>query len=167
MENILKHQYDLIRSSRQNLFAFFEEIPFEKLHEKVPGFGIDSMMKAHIHAADSYRYWIGSFAAKEDPAEFSDISTDIIKKADVEKDREIFDSVDEAVLKFLEDYHNHWLEEIEHKVEWRETPLSLTPLFLISHTTTHENHHKGQIVAMARHLGYNPPRDERLGSLFS
>ncbi|HET7657537.1 MAG TPA: DinB family protein [Bacillales bacterium] len=167
MTNILKHQYDLIRASRQNVFAFFEEIPLEKLHEKVHGFGIDNMIEAHIHAANSYRYWIESFATKQDPAEFSDISTEVIKRADVQKDREIFDSVDEAVYHFLDTYQASWLEEIEHEVDWQDTPLRLTPLFLYSHTTTHEIHHKGQIVAMARHLGFNAPKDERLGSLFA
>ncbi len=36
-------------------------------------------------------------------------------------------------------------------------PLSITPLWLLTHTETHEFHHKGQIVSMARHLGYTPP----------
>ena len=31
-------------------------------------------------------------------------------------------------------------------------PLSTTPLWLLTHTETHEFHHKGQIVSMARHL---------------
>ena len=33
-------------------------------------------------------------------------------------------------------------------------PWSITPLWLLTHTETHEFHHKGQIVSVARHLGY-------------
>ena len=47
--------------------------------------------------------------------------------------------------------------QIANEVKWQEKPWSTTPLWLLTHTETHEFHHKGQIVAMARHLGYNPP----------
>jgi uncharacterized damage-inducible protein DinB len=76
----LKQQYDWIRSVREVLFTFLEEIPLHTLHETVPGFGISTIIGAHM---------------------------------------------------------------------------------------THEFHHKGQIVSMARHLGFNPPADDRLGALFS
>lgn len=167
MENIMKHQYDLVRSVRQHLFGFMEEMPLEKLHERVPGFGIGRMIEAHIHAADCYRFWIGSFAFQQKPSEFADTPERVIANADVRKVREIFDSVDETVEKFLDRYNSRWLEEIENVVEEGDKPVRLTPLFLLSHAETHEFHHKGQIVSMARHLGYNPPADERLGALFA
>ncbi|MCU5378655.1 hypothetical protein OCA08_16075 [Bacillus cereus] len=104
MLHILKEQYNLISSTRETLFSFLEEIPLEKLHSTVPNFGSGSIIKTHIHVADCYRYWLGSFAFKQ-----------------------------------------------------KKEPWSTTPLWLLTHTETHEFHHKGQIVSMARHLGYNPP----------
>lgn len=65
MLHILKQQYNLISSTRETLFSFLEEIPVEKLHSTVPNFGSGSIIKTHIHVADCYRYWLGSFAFKQ------------------------------------------------------------------------------------------------------
>ena len=65
MLHILKQQYHLISSTRETLFSFLEEIPLEKLHSTVPNFGSGSIIKTHIHVADCYRYWLGSFAFKQ------------------------------------------------------------------------------------------------------
>jgi uncharacterized damage-inducible protein DinB len=131
MPDIMKYQYELIRSVRQHLFDFMEEMPLEKLHETVSGFGIGKIIGAHIHVADSYRYWIGSFAFQQKPSEYADTPISVIENADVKKAREIFDSVDETVERFLERYQSCWLEEIENEVDLRDTPLRLTPLFLL------------------------------------
>ncbi|MEH6996494.1 DinB family protein, partial [Neobacillus drentensis] len=42
--------------------------------------------------------------------------------------------------------------------------LSITPRKLLLHTITHECHHKGQIVAMLRQMGYEPPNTDVLGT---
>ena len=39
-------------------------------------------------------------------------------------------------------------------------PWSTTRIWLLTHTETHEFHHKGQIASMARHLGYVPPNTD-------
>jgi len=167
VSDALQLQYKHVRTVRQHLFGFMEEMPLEKLHEKITGFGIGKIIVAHIHVADCYRRWIDSFAFQQKLADFSNTSTDVIENADVKKVREIFDSVDEIVERFFEEYQSRWLEEIENEVEWSSKPYRTTPLFLISHVVTHEFHHKGQIVSMARHLGYNPPVDGKLGGLFA
>lgn len=40
----------------------------------------------------------------------------------------------------------------------------MTPRKLFMHTVTHEYHHKGQIMAMDRQLGYEPPNTDVLGT---
>ncbi|WP_420491140.1 DinB family protein [Neobacillus drentensis] len=40
----------------------------------------------------------------------------------------------------------------------------MTPRKLLLHTITHECHHKGQIVAMLRQMGYEPPNTDVLGT---
>ncbi|EAO54139.1 hypothetical protein RBTH_08368 [Bacillus thuringiensis serovar israelensis ATCC 35646] len=65
--------------------------------------------------------------------------------------------VDENVQRFLDEYYDRWLENIANEVKWQKEPWSTTPLWLLTHTETHEFHHKGQIVSMARYLGYTPP----------
>lgn len=78
-----------------------------------------------------------------------------------------FAEVDELVQRFLYEHDNRWYEPIEQDESWQGYPKAPTPLLLFTHTVTHEFHHKGQIVSMARHLGYPPPADDRLGGLFT
>lgn len=57
-------------------------------------------------------------------------------------------------------------EAIERAIPWREggETISITPGKLLMHTITHEFHHKGQIVVMARKMGYEPPNTDVLGT---
>lgn len=157
MSEILVHQYGYVRRTREILFSFLEEIPVEKLQVPVPGIGHSSILRTHIHVIDCYRRWLGSFAFNERWADFKDTPDYDVEHSDVKKVRDRFREVDEIVQKFLAEFKDRWLENIENEVGWMEEPLSVTPLFLLTHTQTHEFHHKGQIVSMARQLGYNPP----------
>ena len=151
MSEILEQQYGYIRRTREILFSFLEEIPVQKLHENLPGFGNRSILKTHIHVVDYYRRWLGSIAFNERWADFRDTTDFDIEHSDVEKVRDRFKEVDEIVQKFFHEFNDRWLESIENEVGWMEQPLTVTPLFLLMHTESHEFHHKGQIVSMARH----------------
>jgi len=58
--NVLKQQYNLIRSTRNTLFNFLDGVPLKNLHTTVSGFGSGSIIKTHIHVADCYRYWLAN-----------------------------------------------------------------------------------------------------------
>ncbi|MGG2015249.1 DinB family protein [Bacillus sp. S10(2024)] len=156
MLDVLKQQYSFISSTREILFAFLEGIPLQKLHSEVPNFGSGSIIRTHIHVADCYRYWLGSFAFNKKRADFSFTTDYEVEHLDIEKVRARFELVDEIVQRFLDEFNGCWFENIANEVKWQKEPWSTTPLWLLTHTETHEFHHKGQIVSMARHLGYNP-----------
>ncbi|MBO1582523.1 DinB family protein [Bacillus sp. XF8] len=160
MLDVLKQQYSFIRSTREILFTFLEEIPLQKLHSTVPNFGSGSIIKTHIHVADCYRYWLGSFAFNQKRADFSFTTDYEIEHSNVEKVRIKFELVDEIVKRFWDEFNARWFENIANEVKWQKEPWSTTPLRLLTHTETHEFHHKGQIVSMARHLGYSPPNTD-------
>ncbi|PFZ02581.1 damage-inducible protein DinB [Bacillus pseudomycoides] len=160
MLDVLKQQYCFIRSTREILFTFLEEIPLQKLHSTVPNFGSGSIIKTHIHVADCYRYWLGSFAFNQRRADFSFATDYEIEHSNVEKVRARFELADEIVKRFLDEFNARWFENIANEVKWQKEPWSTTPLWLLTHTETHEFHHKGQIVSMARHLGYIPPNTD-------
>ncbi|MBV7509765.1 DinB family protein [Bacillus sp. sid0103] len=155
MKDVLKQQYSFIRSTRQTLFAFLEGIPLQKLHKTVPNFGNASIIRTHIHVADCYLGWLGKFALKQNDFSFATVYD--IEHSDVKKVRNRFELVDEVVQQFLDEFNSRWFDNIANQVKWQKEPWSTTPLWLLTHTETHEFHHKGQIVSMARHLGYNPP----------
>jgi uncharacterized damage-inducible protein DinB len=157
MFDVLKQQYDFIRSTRETLFTFLEGIPLQKLHTAIPNFGSGSIIRTHIHVADCYRYWLGSFAFKQKRSDFSFATDYDIEHSDVKNVRERFGLADEIVQRFMDEYNSRWFEIIENEVTWQKEPWRTTPLWLFTHVVTHEFHHKGQIVSMARHLGYNPP----------
>lgn len=160
MLDVLKQQYSFIRSTREILFEFLEQIPMKDLHAQVSGFGAGSIIKTHIHVADCYRYWLGSFALGQKRADFSFATDDEKEHADVQQVRDRFTLANEAVDQFLDTYSSRWLESIANEVKWQKEPWSTTPLWLLTHTETHEFHHKGQIVSMTRHLGYVPPNTD-------
>ncbi|GMK46807.1 DNA damage-inducible protein DinB [Paenibacillus glycanilyticus] len=162
---ILRQQYDWISSVRQNMFAFMEELPPQKLHQVLPDFGRGTIIRTHLHVVDCYRFWLESFAFKK-LNEHKDFSMDEIESADVKYVRERFAEVDELVQCFFNEYYNRWSEPIEQDEGWTGYPQKPTPLLLLTHVETHEFHHKGQIVSMARYLGFPPPADDRLGGLF-
>lgn len=165
MLDILQQQYDWIKSARENLFSFLEEIPSDVLHQTVPAFGHGTILRTHFHVADSYRFWLGSFAFKK-ISEHRETTVHEIEHADVKDVRDRFKEVDEIVERFLNAYYDRCFEPIEQGDEWQGYPRRPTPLLLLTHAVTHEFHHKGQIVSMAKHLGYPPPADDRLGGLF-
>lgn len=166
MLEALRQQYEWVRAARNNLFAFLEELPARILFQTIPDFGHGTIMRTHLHVVDSYKWWLESFAFKKID-EHSDISVHEIDGADVKFIRERFAEADELVQRFLDEYRDRWFEPIEQDESWQGYPKAPTPLLLLTHTQTHEFHHKGQIVSMARHLGYPPPADDRLGGLFT
>jgi len=160
MLDVLRQQYSFIKSTRGILFEFLKQIPLQELQTVVPGFGSGSIIKTHIHVADCYRYWLGSFALGQKRADFSFATDYEIEHGDLQQIRDRFVLADEAVERFLDIYNSRWSENIANEVKWQKEPWSTTPLWLLTHTETHEFHHKGQIVSMARHLGYEPPNTD-------
>ncbi len=152
MSELLAGQYDLVRKTRQSLFAFLESVPVDSLHSEVPGGGFGTIARTHLHAAGCYMHWLGGFAnIRSKPAYPTE---EEICSADVAVLRHWFSISDEVVDEFLHAYGNHYTELIFNE---SEGPMGLTPLWLMTHAMTHEFHHKGQIVALARQLGYAPP----------
>lgn len=160
MSNVLRQQYEYIRSTREVLLSFLEEIPVEVLRSNVPNFGIGSILRTHIHVADCYGWWLGTFAFGRKREDYAFATDGEVASADVQWVRHRFEGIDEVVQRFFNEFDSRWFEVISRDVDWRQEPWSTTPLWLLTHTETHEFHHKGQIVSMARTLGYVPPETD-------
>ncbi|MBM6618013.1 DinB family protein [Bacillus suaedaesalsae] len=155
MSDSIKVQYDYIKNTRNVLLSFLEQLPKHVLHEVVPNFGFGCIINTHIHVADCYQYWLGTFGLRVEGLSFA--TKEEIENADVNWVRERFDKVDLIVQTFIEKYSSEWTMNISGNVKWQAEPWKTTPLWLITHAETHEFHHKGQIVTMARQLGFEPP----------
>lgn len=54
-------------------------------------------------------------------------------------------------------YRNDINAPVTGRVRWQEEPITFSALWLFTHTTTHEFHHKGQIALFGREFGYPTP----------
>lgn len=149
--SVLKRQYGLVKNSRELLFEFCENLGPDDYVKVLEDFGWGSIRNLHTHVAECYQNWLANFDLKE-----------TIKVAEpemvgnVQDIRKIFSEVDNLVCRFLDTYEGRFDETIKGSVTWQEADEELPVLWLFTHTVTHEFHHKGQIVSMARELGYVP-----------
>jgi uncharacterized damage-inducible protein DinB len=152
--DVFVSQYDWIQRTRETLFRYCETMSPEEYVKEIDSFGGDSVLSLHIHVADCYRGWLGNRAlGKSLPS----ITPDSVNN--VQEMREIFKETDTLVHEFLNKFKGNWNETIQ--VTFRSgDSAEFTALWLFTHTTTHEFHHKGQIVKIGRILGYIPPETD-------
>ncbi|MBA4493776.1 DinB family protein [Paenactinomyces guangxiensis] len=150
--DILIQQYDWIRRTREVLFCYCETLSPDDYVKELESFGGGSIRNLHVHIADCYRFWLGNFALKKPLAR---IEPETVK--DVQEMRRLFSQTDSLVEEFFHQFRNRWDHPASGTVSWKEGNVDLTPLWLYTHTITHEQHHKGQMVSISRHLGYTPP----------
>ena len=149
MNQELKTFYDLAKRTRAGVLDWLETLPqdiFTLEHEQ---FAYGSLRNIYGHIADCYLGWVGEVG-------LSQKSTQIAVN-EVSQLRDLFTEVDNTVAKALETFHR------------LDDPFispggnTLTQRWLILHPITHEFHHKGQALALARVLGHphggNPDTD--------
>ena len=157
-------EYEWVRQTRGILLEFCRELEPNDFTRQMDGFGWQSMRDTLIHIADCYYAWLGSYVLlktkkpltpKEDRQQ---LGVDEIKMR--------FELVDSFVNEVFVTFAQHMDEPIERQIPWREREevISITPGKLLMHAITHEFHHKGQIVSMARQMGYEPPNTDVLGT---
>ncbi|SFA95097.1 Uncharacterized damage-inducible protein DinB (forms a four-helix bundle) [Lentibacillus halodurans] len=149
--SVLKRQYDLVKSTRELLFAFCEKLDPEDYAKELDGFGWGSIRNLHIHVAECYQSWLANFGLKANVR----VGEPWMVKS-VQDMRNIFSEVDSLVYRFLDTYDGQLDKNVKGPVSWQEEDEELSVLWLFTHTITHEFHHKGQMVSMARQLGYVP-----------
>ncbi|HEY3251022.1 MAG TPA: DinB family protein [Ignavibacteria bacterium] len=148
---ILKEQYKLIQASREVVLNYCEAIKYEDLTKKIDSFNKASIMYLLIHIANTYMFWLKRFAANEEIEYFKE--ENIKNVNDVRKS---FDEVDRYVRDFLNTYTDY-NTPVEGEIFWLKKNMTFTVHRLFTHVITHEFHHKGQVMAMSRLLGYTPP----------
>ncbi len=145
---LFEFQYREVMGSRQvvlNLCDSFREGDYTKAIT----FDDKSIAQLQVHIANTYVGWLSIFQ-QEQPQYFSEAT---YKKVNAMRD--VFRRVDESVFDFLERWCTRWNDPVN--VEVRKQIHSLTAAQVFTHVITHEFHHKGQVLMLARTLGYTPP----------
>lgn len=155
--DVLNQQYKLMQSARAVLFSYLDTVTIAHFTEELPTFGDSSIRNLLVHTANTYQFWLGSFAQKKELLVIKPLMV-----ANLSEVRRVFREVNELTEKFLEHFQEKWLNPITGEIPWRKTTMESTPLALFTHVITHECHHKGQLVSMSRQLGYTPPDTDLL-----
>ena len=156
----MRKQYALVQATRGLLLDFIRQsVGEEGLNRSFPEFANKSIRDLLEHSVGCYNSWLGFHSLRRPRASF-----DHAPCTTMEGVTGLYGQVDQLVADFFERFggSEDTLIKTEHDPgEW----ISATPLELFSHTITHEFHHKGQIVWMARLLGH-VPRDTDLSNNF-
>jgi len=156
-------EYAWVQQTRKILLDCCRELESQDFTRK-NGYGFQSVRDTLVHIADCYHAWLGSFVLLKTTKPLT--PKEDLPKMNVDEIKSRFEQVDSYVNQLFEALGNQLNEPIQRNIPWRETPepLTITPAKLLMHTITHEYHHKGQIVAMIRQMGYEPPNTDVLGT---
>lgn len=159
-----KKEYEWVKQTRKELLELCHEIKSEDLTRQIEGFGKQSIQETLVHIAECYIAWLGSFILLQTKKPIT--PKEKLIQFSLEEIKQRFSQADLFVNEVFESYAEQMDVPINKSIPWRESSgvISMTPRKLLVHTITHEFHHKGQIVAMARQLGYVPPNTDVLGT---
>lgn len=151
MTNLFYLQYELVKSSRQVVFEFLQEVVKSDILKPISTFNEKTISFMYLHIANTYIAWTGNFALKE-----SDSYYDQEMTIDLMELRNIFDGIDKMMSHFIDHFStNHDTSISGYK--WPEKYIETNVYGVFTHVLSHEFHHKGQAMTMARLLGHIPP----------
>jgi uncharacterized damage-inducible protein DinB len=153
--NTFTDQYALVKGTREALFTYCESIPYEDYTHRLDEFAGASMQYLLIHVAYCYRNWIGVQGLQ-----LSEFKSAIHNANEI---RLVFREIDTLVERFIDKYQDRWNVPLIVEIPFQDELEPRTPLYMFTHTITHEFHHKGQIVSIGRHLGHIPPVTDLMG----
>ena len=150
MYQLLIAQYEIVKGARHALFSYCETMNGD-IFKKVDVFNNNCISDLLVHNANTYISWIDNFGL--DGTRGFHGNEDVNSLDDIKL---IFEEVDTIVNDFLLKYGDDCMQQKTKYIARKGITFMLSPLQLFTHVTTHEFHHKGQILTMSRILGYIP-----------
>jgi uncharacterized damage-inducible protein DinB len=147
----LVSMYGWVVQTRASLHAFLARVPWAALSSEVPALGHGSVRNLLVHTASAYRWWLDAFVRGLEMPQLEGGQYESLAAVQAE-----FAGIDRLVRKFLRDHEGSLDEPRRHPVPWEQKVFTATPRWLFTHVVTHEFHHKGQVVTIARQLGFPP-----------
>lgn len=144
MNDDLRLFYRLVQRTRDGVLDWLESLPHEVLNSERGDFAYGSLANIYSHIAHCYLIWLSRGGVGE---------VDGLPRAgSTEELRAMFDLVDRRVAQALAEFDApDETFRFTHENGWEET---LSQRWLILHPITHEFHHKGQALSLARVLGH-------------
>ncbi|TRZ39674.1 damage-inducible protein DinB [Niallia circulans] len=157
-----KTEYEWVKQTRQILLDQCKELN-EYDFTKEFGFGFQSIKDSLVHVAGCYHAWLGSFILSKTTSPL--LTKEVINEMQIGDIQLYFQQADKYVDIVFDQFTDKFDDIIEKEPSWKIGigAIRKTPHQLLTHSITHEFHHKGQIVAMLRILGYIPNNTDILG----
>ena len=149
MNEDLRGFYAQVKGSRERVFAWAQTLPPEVYITEYPDFAYGSLRNIQAHVADCYLGWVG-----ESGLGLPEPELDCATLTDVAAMRARFAQVDAVVERALSEFTGL---DAPFVIPHRKTTLEVTRRWLLLHPFTHEFHHKGQLLALGRVLGWPYP----------
>jgi len=133
------------------LLRHIASVPGERLREVVSGFGIATVWKQLVHIVEGEEVWVCDLQGKArlgwGEKDCASMEALLAEKERVRLATRVYlDGLNDAELnRPLARRPREWVGELK------------SPAFILLHVVTHAFHHKGQVVAMLRPLGYPAP----------
>jgi uncharacterized damage-inducible protein DinB len=138
--------YTMVRQTRKVMLGWLETLPHEVYFQMHPDFAFGSLQKIYTHIAECYLFWV-EHTGLQNPW----IGEPVVNSA---KDLpQVFAQVDAVMLQALEQF-----QALDEPLVWTSSEgqtETLSQRWLLLHPITHEFHHKGQALALARVLGHS------------
>gem|GEM_PF-697118 len=144
MQLDLKEFYSWVVHTRKALFAFLRTVPAD-VYERPDSSG-KSLLQQQRHVINTYRWWTGSVLLGRPWTAFGAESLPQIEAGFADVDAMVYEALSSTALP----------QSVRHTNDAGVTE-NLDARWLVLHPITHEFHHKGQLVMMARLLGYTFP----------
>lgn len=143
--------HDWTHQTYKPMLAHVAKIPKSKLTKKLEGFGFPTLKDQLFHIGQAEAYWVTAAQGKKfTPWDKKELNT-------VEAIAKKLRSTKAATRRYLRSLNNKKLEKPITIVFPSGRSISITPAKMVTKFLTHSFHHKGQVVAMCRLLGYPPP----------
>ncbi len=177
MDPSLPLMYSWVKHTRERLFEYTESLPVDVYLQDQPGLPSSSLRDLHAHVANSYLWWVGRFYMRVEPygqqlAALPPPATathearveaiieleraETLRLTDVSAMRTKFLEVD-ALLERAFAAFDRLDQPFEiTRASGRRTVVTQRWVFMAQ--ITHEFHHKGQMLAFGRALGYPLPK---------
>jgi uncharacterized damage-inducible protein DinB len=151
MTSDLRSLSDWTRKTREQLFTFTEMLPNDIYTLEHPDFAYGSIRNIHAHVAFGHLLWVGVMGLG---LERASLELPVAQIPDVNAMRERFKTVDAILERALASFTD---PDVLFERTYRGEVLKLTQRWVIVRPITHEFHHKGQLLALARVLGHPMP----------
>ncbi|WP_161662286.1 DinB family protein [Pedobacter sp. V48] len=150
MADLLYTQYTMIRQSRQVVFQFLEEHVMEDTAKPLSAFKNKTISYMYVHIANTYIAWAGNFALNNSSDYY-----DQDESLSISQIKKLFAQIDELMERFIAHFAGDPTQAVKG-YKWPEKYIETDAYGIFTHVITHEFHHKGQAMTMARLLGHTP-----------